>query len=67
MEHGVGGLVGEGGGDNRLRALRAARPHTVGYIGEWDQEQGGIEGRAAARQPDRIADSAKNLPLIRRL
>ena len=28
---------------NRLRALRATRPHTVGYIGGCDQEQGGIE------------------------
>ena len=29
--------------DNRLRALRATRPHTVGYIGGCDQEQGEIE------------------------
>ena len=26
--------------DNRLRALRATRPHTVGYIGGCDQEKG---------------------------
>jgi hypothetical protein len=30
-------------GDNRLRVLRATRPHTVGYIGGYDQEQGEIE------------------------
>ena len=29
--------------DNRLRALRATRPQTVGYIGGCDQEQGGVE------------------------
>ena len=33
----------EGERDNRLRALRAARPHTVGYIEGGDQEQGEIE------------------------
>ena len=27
---------------NRLQALRATRPHTVGYIGGGDQEQGGV-------------------------
>ena len=29
--------------DNRLRALRHPRPHTVGYVGVCDQEQGGIK------------------------
>ena len=29
--------------DDRLRAVRAARAHTVGYTGGWDQEQGEIE------------------------
>ena len=29
--------------DDRLRALRATRPHTVGYIGGRDQEQREIE------------------------
>ena len=29
--------------ENRLQALRPARPHTVGYIGVCDQEQGVIE------------------------
>jgi len=47
-EHGVVGFAGKGGvrerkRDNRLRALGATRPHTVGYIGECDQEQGEIE------------------------
>ena len=30
--------AGEREGDNRLRALRATRPHTVGCTGECDQE-----------------------------
>ena len=33
----------QGKRDNRLRALRAARPHTVGCIGVCDQEEGEIE------------------------
>ena len=41
------GLRVKGGGgrerDKRSRALRATRPHTVGYIGACDQEQGEIE------------------------
>jgi hypothetical protein len=36
-----GGL--EIGRDKRLRAPRAARPHTVGYVGERDQSPGVIE------------------------
>ena len=42
--------------DNRSRALRATRPHTVGYIGGCDQEEGEIEcpGRAMALAPTRI-------------
>ena len=45
-------FVGEGGGeerDTRLRALRPTRPHTVGYVGVCDQEQGGIEWQGASR------------------
>ena len=41
-EHGVVGFVGEER-DDRLRALRATRPHTVGYIGGCDEEKGEIE------------------------
>ena len=39
------GLWVKGGGEreNRLRALRTACPHTVGYIGGCDEEQGEIE------------------------
>jgi hypothetical protein len=41
------GFADEVGGerekDNRLRALRAARAHTVGFIGGCDQEQGKIK------------------------
>ena len=40
------GFVGEGGGgerDNRLRALRATRPHTGSYAGGRDQEREEIE------------------------
>ena len=33
--------------DNRLRALRAARPHTVGYVGVCDQKEGMVEWRCA--------------------
>ena len=44
---GVCGCVGEGGGgggrDNRSWALRLTRPHTVGYKGVCDQEQGVVE------------------------
>ena len=46
-EHGVAEFASEGGGGgrggNRLRALRATRPHTVGYLERCDQEQGEIE------------------------
>ena len=50
-------FVGEGGAggeeDNRLRALRGTRPHTVGYVRGRDQEQGEIECpcRRSARPP----------------
>ena len=33
----------EKGRKSRLRALRDTRPHTVGFIDECDQKQGGIE------------------------
>ena len=39
--------------DNRLRARRATRPHTVGYTGGGDQEQGDIKspGRPVGQIP----------------
>ena len=37
------GLCVKGGREERLRALRAARSHTVGYIGGCDEEQGELE------------------------
>ena len=49
------GEGGEGGGEiageryNRVRALRAPRAHTVGYLGGCDQELGEIE--SVAHQP----------------
>ena len=36
-------LLREGERDTRLRAPRATRPRTVGYVGGGDQEQGQIE------------------------
>ena len=33
-------VLGKGFRDNRSRALRPTRPHTAGYIGVCDQEQG---------------------------
>ena len=47
--NGVVEFAGQGGEReryNRLRAPRATRPHTVGYIGGCDQEQGEIEALA---------------------
>ena len=43
---------------NRLRALRATRPHTVRYIGECDQEQGEIES-LCIRLPKKIRASGR--------
>ena len=52
-EHGAGGFVGEGElgermRDNRVQALHAARPNTVGYVGGYDQEERKIESPACA-------------------
>ena len=44
----------EGERENGLRALRATRPHTVGYIGGGDQEQGAAAQAGAARPPDTL-------------
>ena len=49
--------------ENRLRALRAARPKTLGYIGGCDQEQGVI--KSAHTHP--LAAGALALELARRL
>ena len=39
----AGGRENAGERDNRLRALRAARPHAVGYVGVCGQEKGVIK------------------------
>ena len=49
--HGVGRREREEGREREREeiplALRATRPHTVGYIGECDQEEGVIDREAA--------------------
>ena len=40
--------------DSRLRALRGARPHTVGYIRGCDQEQGGVISPSGDGRGDRV-------------